>query len=36
MQGPDTALVNGRFKVEVALGDITHEQVDAIVNPANE
>jgi putative ATPase len=35
MQGPTTAVVNGHFRVEVVLGDITHEKVDAIVNPAN-
>jgi len=35
MQTPNSAVVNGQFKVEVDLGDITNEKVDAIVNPAN-
>ncbi len=32
----ESATVNYQFTVEVALGDITDEKVEAIVNPANE
>jgi len=35
-QSESAALVNNRFTVEVAQGDITDEKVEAIVNPANE
>lgn len=35
MQGPSTAVIDSQFGVEVALGDITNERSEAIVNPAN-